>query len=99
MVPHASPEREVEREKLAQLMREYEKANGKVKTLPIMRRDTTGNFHNIEADRMDKSRKRGRDKSTATHRAKARKPGPERLEFSKRGTKQAKKNAELREEW
>ena len=79
------------------MMKAYEKSHGKVKTLPIMRRDTTGNFHNIEADRMDKSRKRGREKSTLAHKAKAHKP--DQIQFGKRGTAQAKKNAVLREEW
>lgn len=63
--------RQAEREYLAAAMAAYEKKHGPVKTLPIMQRDSTGNFHNIEAERMNQSRKRGRAKSTAAHKAKA----------------------------
>ena len=91
--------RQADRERLAAAMAEFEKRNGKVKTTPIMRRDSTGNFHNIEAHRMEESRRRGRAKSSAAAKAKARKPGPDRLEFGKRGTRQAKANAVLREPW
>ena len=48
---------------------------------------------------MEESRRRGRAKSSAAAKAKARKPGPDRLEFGKRGTRQAKANAVLREPW
>jgi hypothetical protein len=41
--------RDQEREELARMMRAYEQSHGKVKTLPIMQRDTTGNFHNIDS--------------------------------------------------
>ena len=63
--------RQADRDRLASAMAEYERQHGKVKTTPILRRDSTGNFHNIEAERMNQSRKRGRAKSTAAHKAKA----------------------------
>ena len=87
------------RDQLAAAMADFESKHGPVKTLPIMQRDSTGNFHNIEAHRMEESRRRGRAKSSAAAKAKARKPGPDRLEFGKRGTRQAKANAVLREPW
>ena len=91
--------RQPDRDYLAQKMAEYERQHGKVKTTPILRRDSTGNFHNIEAHRMEESRRRGRAKSSAAAKAKARNPGPDPLEFGKRGTRQAKANAVLREPW
>ena len=63
--------RQAARDELAAAMAAYERKHGKVKTTPIMRRDATGQFHNIEAERMNQSRKRGRAKSTAAHKAKA----------------------------
>ena len=45
--------RQPDRDYLAQKMAEYERQHGKVKTTPIMRRDSTGNFHNIEAHKME----------------------------------------------
>ena len=89
--------RQAARDELAAAMADFERKHGKVKTTPIMQRDSTGNFHNIEAERMNQSRKRGRAKSTATHKAKAAKPEP--LKFGKRGTRQAKANEVLREPW
>lgn len=88
--------RQPDRDYLAQKMAEYERQHGKVKTTPIMQRDSTGNFHNIEAERMNQSRKRGRAKSTAAHKAKAAKP---QTPLRTRGTPQAKANAVLREPW
>ena len=85
------------RDQLAAAMADFESKHGPVKTLPIMQRDSTGNFHNIEAHKMNESRRRGRAKSTATHKAKVAKPEP--LKFGKRGTRQAKANAVLREPW
>ena len=89
--------RQPDRDYLAQKMAEYERQHGKVKTTPIMRRDSTGNFHNIEAHKMNESRRRGRAKSAATHKAKVAKPEP--LKFGKRGTRQARANEVLREPW
>lgn len=86
--------RQAERDSLAAAMAAYEKKHGPVKTLPIMQRDATGNFHNIEAERMNQSRKRGRAKSTAAHKAKA-----AQTPLRTRGTPQAKANALLRQEW
>ena len=63
--------RQAARDQLAAAMADFERVHGKVKTTPIMRRDSTGTFHNIEAERMNQSRKRGRAKSTAAHKAKA----------------------------
>lgn len=63
--------RQAARDELAAAMAAYERKHGKVKTTPIMQRDSTGSFHNIEAERMNQSRKRGRAKSTAAHKAKA----------------------------
>lgn len=91
--------RQAARDQLAAAMADFERKHGKVKTTPILRRDSTGNFHNIEAHRMEEIRRRGRAKSTAAAKAKARKPGPDRLDFGKRGTRQAKANAVLREPW
>ena len=84
------------RDQLAAAMADFEKKHGKVKTTPIMQRDSTGTFHNIEAERMNQSRKRGRAKSTAAHKAKAAKP---QTPLRTRGTPQAKANALLRQEW
>ena len=58
------------RDRLAAAMADFERKHCKVKTTPIMQRDATGNFHNIEADRMNQSRKRGRAKSAATNKEK-----------------------------
>ena len=88
--------RQAARDSLAAAMAAYERKHGKVKTTPIIRRDSTGNFHNIEAERMNQSRKRGRAKSTAAHKAKAAKP---QTPLRTRGTPQAKANALLRQEW
>ena len=86
--------RQAARDQLAAAMADFEKKHGKVKTTPIMQRDATGNFHNIEAERMNQSRKRGRAKSTAAHKAKA-----AQTPLRTRGTPQAKANALLRQEW
>ena len=86
--------KEAARDQLAAAMAAYERKHGKVKTTPIMQRDATGNFHNIEAERMNQSRKRGRAKSTAAHKAKA-----AQTPLRTRGTPQAKANALLRQEW
>ena len=63
--------RQAARDQLAAAMADFERQHGKVKTTPIMQRDSTGTFHNIEAERMNQSRKRGRAKSTAAHKEKA----------------------------
>ena len=84
--------RQAEREYLAAAMAAYEKKHGPVKTLPIMQRDSTGNFHNIEAGRMRESSRRGRKNSTSTNKAK-------QTPLRPRGTPQAKANALLRQEW
>ena len=60
--------KEADRDELARAMAAYERQHGKVKTTPIMRRDSTGNFHNIEAERINQSRRRGRAKSAAATR-------------------------------
>ena len=86
--------RQAARDELAAAMAAYERQHGKIKTTPIMQRDATGNFHNIEAERMNQSRKRGRAKSTAAHKAKA-----AQTPLRTRGTPQAKANALLRQEW
>ena len=86
--------RQAARDELAAAMAEFEKKHGNVKTMPIMQRDATGQFHNIEAERMNQSRKRGRAKSTAAHKAKA-----AQTPLRTRGTPQAKANALLRQEW
>lgn len=86
--------RQAARDELAAAMAAYERKHGKVKTTPIMQRDATGQFHNIEAERMNQSRKRGRAKSTAAHKAKA-----AQTPLRTRGTPQAKANALLRQEW
>ena len=86
--------RQAARDQLAAAMADFERKHGKVKTTPIMQRDSTGNFHNIEAERMNQSRKRGRAKSTAAHKAKA-----AQTPLRTRGTPQAKANALLRQEW
>lgn len=88
--------RQAAREELAAAMAAYERQHGKVKTTPIMQRDATGQFHNIEAERMNQSRKRGRAKSAAANKAKAAKP---QTPLRTRGTPQAKANALLRQEW
>ena len=88
--------RQAARDELAAAMAAYERKHGKVKTTPIMQRDATGQFHNIEAERMNQSRKRGRAKSTAAHKANAAKP---QTPLRARGTPQAKANALLRQEW
>ena len=62
--------RQAARDELAAAMAAYERKHGKVKTTPIMQRDSTGQFHNIEAERMNQSRKRGRAKSAATNKEK-----------------------------
>lgn len=62
--------RQAARDQLAAAMADFERKHGKVKTTPIMQRDSTGQFHNIEAERMNQSRKRGRAKSTATNKEK-----------------------------
>ena len=82
------------RDQLAAAMADFERVHGKVKTTPIMQRNSTGNFHNIEAEWMNQSRKRGRAKSTAAHKAKA-----AQTPLRTRGTPQAKANALLRQEW
>ena len=82
------------RDQLAAAMADFERKHGKAKTTPIMQRDSTGTFHNIEAERMNQSRKRGRAKSTAAHKAKA-----AQTPLRTRGTPQAKTNALLRQEW
>ena len=86
--------RQAARDSLAAAMADFERKHGKVKTMPIMQRDSTGQFHNIEAERMNQSRKRGRAKSTAAHKAKA-----AQTPLRQRGTPQAKANALLRQEW
>ena len=86
--------RQAARDQLAAAMADFERVHGKVKTTPIMQRNSTGNFHNIEAERMNQSRKRGRAKSTAAHKAKA-----AQTPLRTRGTPQAKANALLRQEW
>ena len=86
--------RQAARDQLAAAMADFERKHGKVKTTPIMQRDATGQFHNIEAERMNQSRKRGRAKSTAAHKAKA-----AQTPLRTRGTPQAKANALLRQEW
>lgn len=88
--------RQADRDTLAAAMADFERKHGKVKTTPIMQRDSTGQFHNIEAERMNQSSKRGRAKSTAAHKAKAAKP---QTPLRTRGTPQAKANALLRQEW
>lgn len=60
--------KEADRDEIAAAMAAYERQHGKVKTTPIMRRDSTGNFHNIEAERINQSRRRGRAKSAAATR-------------------------------
>ena len=90
MIHHTTSLRDQEREELARMMKAYEKSHGKVKTLPIMQRDTTGNFHNIDSASRVRGQKRGLVKMNAK---------PELIKFGKRGTAQAKRNAVLREEW
>ena len=92
MIHHTTSLRDQEREELARMMKAYEKSHGKVKTLPIMQRDTTGNFHNIDSASRVRGQKRGLTKMNA-------KAKPEPIKFGKRGTAQAKRNAVLREEW
>lgn len=92
MIHHTTSLRDQEREELARMMKAYEQSHGKVKTLPIMQRDTTGNFHNIDSASRVRGQKRGLVKMNA-------KAKPEPIKFGKRGTAQAKRNAVLREEW
>lgn len=94
MIHHTTSLRDQEREELARMMKAYEQSHGKVKTLPIMQRDTTGNFHNIDSASRARGQKRGLDKINGKKHYK-----PEPIKFGKRGTAQAKRNAVLREEW
>lgn len=87
-------QRQAARDAIAAATAAYEKAHGKVKTTPIMRRDAQGHFMQNSTVRENKSRKRAGAKTTAVQKA-AKAVTPLR----KRGTKQAKANELLREEW
>lgn len=87
-------QRQAARDHLAALMATFERKHGKVKTTPILRRDAQGHFMQNSTVRENKSRKRAGAKTTAVQKA-AKAVTPLR----KRGTKQAKANELLREDW
>lgn len=89
-------QRQAARDHLAALMATFERKHGKVKTTPIMRRDAQGHFMQNTTLREKKSRKRAGAKTTAVQKAAAAKAV---TPLRKRGTKQAKTNELLREEW
>lgn len=93
--------RQPDRDYLAQKQAEFLAAGGKIERLETTVRAPIKplSYNNADPDKVNKSRAKGRAKSNAAAKAKARNPGPDPLEFGKRGTRQAKANAVLREPW